>query len=193
MFQLRPVEGVGFERSVADPLLQASATISIDTSRGVEGPGPMMLRQPTERHGGNAGIDEEETMSEVSLESRVAHIHSNRTWSPLEDVAKAVAVAGELEHRIYIERRSGLYRWSLAHAGGGYPLLRVAARFLGVDYHRIYVGFRTLPDGTAIICDDPGAAEEPHEWALLDVPTAVDPVAAAELIASAIKLGSGRT
>jgi len=104
-----------------------------------------------------------------------------------------VSVASETERRIYVEQRSGLYRWSLAHAGGGYPLLRIAARFLGVDYHRIYVGFRTLPDGTAIICDDPGAVEEPHEWALLDVPTAVDPVAAAELIASATKMSSRRT
>ena len=153
----------------------------------------MTLRQPTERHGGNAGIDEEELMTEESLDARVALIQSNRTWSPLDDVARAVSVASETERRIYVEQRSGLYRWSLAHAGGGYPLLRIAARFLGVDYHRIYVGFRTLPDGTAIICDDPGAVEEPHEWALLDVPTAVDPVAAAELIASATKMSSRRT
>jgi hypothetical protein len=153
----------------------------------------MTLRQPTERHGGNAGIDEEETMSEVSIEARVALIQSNRTWSPLEDVAKAVAVASELEHRIYIEQRSGLYRWSLAHAGGGYPLLRVSARFLGVDYQRIYVGFRTLPDGTAILCDDPGEVEEPDTWALLDVPDTIDPQATAELIADALQTGPRST
>ena len=50
----------------------------------------MTLRQPTERHGGNAGIDEEELMTEESLDARVALIQSNRTWSPLDDVAKAV-------------------------------------------------------------------------------------------------------
>ena len=33
-----------------------------DASRGVEGPGPMTLRQPTFGHGGNAGIDEEVAM-----------------------------------------------------------------------------------------------------------------------------------
>ena len=85
-----------------------SGRVSPDASRGIEGPGPKTLRQPTERHGGNAGIDEEETISEVSLGSRVALIQSNRTWPPHEDVAKAVAVASELEHRIYVERRSGL-------------------------------------------------------------------------------------
>src|SRR5580658_6892491 len=37
-------------------------TLIYDTSRGVEGPGPMTLRQPTARHGGNAGIDEEVTI-----------------------------------------------------------------------------------------------------------------------------------
>src|SRR5664280_3664362 len=35
--------------------------MGIGTSRGVEGPGPMTLRQPTDRHGGNARFDEEVT------------------------------------------------------------------------------------------------------------------------------------
>ena len=38
------------------------STIVTDTSRGVEGPGPTTLRQPTERHGGNARNDEEVTV-----------------------------------------------------------------------------------------------------------------------------------
>jgi len=167
--------------------------MSGDTSRGVEGLGPVTLRQPTERHGGNAGIDEEEIMGEDSLDGRVALIQSSRTWSALEVVAQAVSVASGTERRIYVERRADLYRWSLAHPGGGYPLLRVTARFLGVDYHRIYVGFRTLPDGTAIICEDPGGVEEPDGWSLLDLPAAVDPAAAAELMASATVTGPGTT
>src|SRR5664280_1549488 len=67
--------------------------LSDDTSRGVEGPGPVTLRQPTERHGGNAGIDEEEIMDEDSLDGRVALIQTSRTWSALEVVAQALSVA----------------------------------------------------------------------------------------------------
>src|ERR1035437_5947747 len=40
---------------------QASITMVLDTSRGVEGPGAMTLRQPTERQGVNARFDEEVT------------------------------------------------------------------------------------------------------------------------------------
>jgi hypothetical protein len=39
------------------------------SSRGVEGPGPMTLRQPTERHGGNARFDEETIMVSKTLAS----------------------------------------------------------------------------------------------------------------------------
>jgi len=127
-------------------------------------------------------------MTEESLEARVALIRSTRTWSELGEVAKAASVASETERRIYVERRSDLYRWSLAHAGGGYPLLRTAARFLGIDHHRIYIGFRTLPDGTAILCDDPESVECPDEWALLALPAPVSPAVAAEFIAGATVL-----
>ena len=71
--------------------------------------------------------------------------------------------------------------------------MRVSARFLGVAYQRIYVGFRTLPDGTSIICDDPGAVEEPDTWGLLDVPNTDNSQAAADLIPAALQAGSGRT
>jgi hypothetical protein len=129
-------------------------------------------------------------VTQNSLAARVALIQSNRTWSELNEVAAAVAVASESERRIYVERRAQLYRWSLAHSGGGYPLLRITARFLGIDYTRIYVGFRTLLDGTAIICDDPQAAEEPDAWAVLNVPEAVGPETAAALIAVAVESGT---
>jgi len=39
------------------------------SSRGVEGPGPVTLRQPTERHGGNARFDEETIMVSKTLAS----------------------------------------------------------------------------------------------------------------------------
>jgi len=118
--------------------------------------------------------------------ARVALIQSNRVWSVLGDVAEAVSVASETERCVYIERRSDLYRWSLAHSGGAYPLLRITARFLGIDYHRLYVGFRTLPDGTAILCDDPEGAKEPADaWSLVELAATVGAVTAADLITSA--------
>jgi hypothetical protein len=129
-------------------------------------------------------------VSQDSLAARVALIQSNRTWSELNEVATAVTVASASECRIYVERRAQLYRWSLAHSGGGYPLLRIMARFLGIDYTRIYVGFRTLPDGTAIICDDSQSVEEPDSWTLLDLPDAVDPESAAILIAKTTASGT---
>ena len=146
----------------------------------------MTLRQPTDGHGGNAGIDEEAPVSHESLNERVALIQSTRTWSPLEEVALAVSVASESEHLIYVERRSGLYRWSLAHPGGGYPILRVTARFLHVGHARIVVGFRTLPNGISIMCDNPSVVEEPDSWEVLDPTTPVSTAQAVELITGAV-------
>ena len=125
-------------------------------------------------------------MSHESLNERVALIQSARTWSPLEEVALAVSVASETERLIFVERRSDLYRWSLAHPGGGYPILRVTARFLHVDHARIVVGFRTLPSGMAIMCDDPSVVEEPDSWQLLEPMMTVSNAEAVELITSAV-------
>jgi hypothetical protein len=126
-------------------------------------------------------------MSHESLNERVALIQRTRTWSPLEEVALAVSVASESEHLIYVERRADLYRWSLASPGGGYPILRITARFLHVDYGRIFVGFRTLPGGMAIMCDDPNVVEVPDVWAILEPTTTVSTVEAVDLITSAIR------
>ena len=85
-----------------------------------------------------------------------------------------------------MERKSDRFRWSLAHPGGGYPILRIAARFLRVDYARIFVGFRTLDNGMAILCEDPTGIDEPDAWAVLE-PTAPFPTAeAVELITGAL-------
>jgi len=62
----------------------------------------------------------------------------------LDEVAEAVAVATDDERRVYVERIGNAWRWSLTHPGGMYPLLRIAARFLRVDYHRIIIGFRSV-------------------------------------------------
>ena len=50
---------LGILRRVPETPGHLCGKVEGDTSRGVEGPGPKTLRQPTERHGGNAGIDEE--------------------------------------------------------------------------------------------------------------------------------------
>jgi hypothetical protein len=127
------------------------------------------------------------------LSERVALIQSTRMWSPLPDVALAVSVAGKSERRIYVERRSDLYRWSLAHPGGGYPILRIAAQFLHVDHARIFVGFRTLSNGMAIMRDDPSVVEEPDLWAILEPTTTVSTAEAVELITRAVGIDAPPT
>jgi hypothetical protein len=121
-------------------------------------------------------------MSNEFTATRAALIESNRRWSPPEEVAKAIAAASEVERHLYIERKGETYRWSLAHGGGAYPLLRISARFLGVDYQSIYIGFRTLPDGYSILCEDPGDFDEPDAWTVLELEDQVSELEASELI-----------
>ena len=87
--------------------------------------------------------------------------------SSLDTVAEAVAVATETERRIYVEQVSGAFRWSLTHPGGPYPILRITARFLRVDYHAIVVGCRTVADGVCVIGDGPAMDLAPESWAIL--------------------------
>jgi hypothetical protein len=93
-----------------------------------------------------------------------------RTFEPssLDEVAEAVAVASEYERRVYVERVESGYRWSLTHPGGSYPLLRITARFLRVDYTRITVGFRLVADGVYVLCADPGEPTSAAAWAIVD-------------------------
>jgi len=110
---------------------------------------------------------------------RVDMFQSMRTWSTLTAVGKAVAAASETEQCVYVERRGDEFRWSLATKGGAYPLLRISARFLGVDHQRIFIGFRTLSDGTAILCEDPENVDVPDRWALLKLNGKITPASAA--------------
>lgn len=89
------------------------------------------------------------------IPSRGRLIVSVRDWSSLEEVALAVSVATEYETKVYVERMSDRYRWSLIHRGGPYPLLRITARFLQVDYHRIFVACREIDGGYSALCDTP--------------------------------------
>ncbi len=91
------------------------------------------------------------------LPPRSRLIQSTRDWSPIEEVALAVSVATEHEPAFYVERLgSDRYRWSLVHRGGPYPLLRITARFLQVDYQTIFIGCREVGDGYSALSESPG-------------------------------------
>jgi hypothetical protein len=107
--------------------------------------------------------------------------------SPLDDVAEAVAVATKDETRLYVERIGNFYRWSLIHPGGAYPLLRIAARFLQVDYHRIVIGLRAVAEGDCVLSTDPDNAEAPDAWAVIEFDGPADPTEVKERIAQALE------
>ena len=86
--------------------------------------------------------------------------------SPLEEVAEAVSVATEICRNIYVERRGDQWRWSLATKGGPYPLLRLSAQYLKMDYAALRgVGSRVVGDEwcVQIVQTD----TEPDAWAVL--------------------------
>ena len=87
--------------------------------------------------------------------------------SPLEAVASAVSVATEKETHLYVEWIGDLWRWSLVHGGGPYPLLRVTARFLKVDYTAIFIGHRQIEGGLSVLTRDPEEVIEPNSWAVI--------------------------
>ena len=108
--------------------------------------------------------------------------------SSLDVVAEAVSVASEHERRIYVEQIDGRHRWSFTHSGGGYPLLRIAARFLRVDYTRISVGFRIVTDGVYVLCAGPQEPTRPRPWAVVDFDRPTSSEGARESIRSALLL-----
>jgi len=99
---------------------------------------------------------------------RAALARSIMEISSLRTVAAAVAVATEHERRVYVERMARGWRWSPVHPGGAYPLLRITARFLKIDYHHLRIPFRTLDDGNTIVCRNPDRPSTPKAWALID-------------------------
>lgn len=107
--------------------------------------------------------------------------------SSLDEVAEAVSVATEDEKRIYVERIGSAYRWSLTDPGGLYPLLRITARFLRIDYHRIVIGFRAVAEGVHVLCEDPANPDEPDAWAVLVFDGVAEPTEVEERIVLALK------
>ena len=107
--------------------------------------------------------------------------------STLDDVAEAVAVATEYERYVYVERINGGYRWSLTHPGGAYPLLRITARFLRVDYTRIVVPFRTVDDGVCVLCRDPEETLRADAWAVIEFDGPASATAVCERITQVLR------
>jgi hypothetical protein len=107
--------------------------------------------------------------------------------SCLEEVSEAVSAATEDEKRMYVERiAGGGWRWSLTHPGGPYPLLRISARFLRMDHHRLMVGCRSVADGVCIVCKDPANPEHPEAWAVIDFDGPTEPAGVRERIVQAL-------
>jgi hypothetical protein len=112
--------------------------------------------------------DEEVQMSDpysgvrVPDAERAQLIRSVFEPSPLEDVALAMSVATEKEGQLYVERFGDLWRWSLVHGGGPYPLLRVTARFLKVDYTAILIGHRQIEGGLSVLTRDTEEVIQPR-------------------------------
>ncbi len=94
-------------------------------------------------------------------------IKSTGEWSTIETVALAVSVATEFQTMVYVERPGDRYRWSLIHRGGPYPLLRITAKYLQVDYQSIIVGCREVGDGWSGLKGHETESLEPEAWAVL--------------------------
>ena len=106
--------------------------------------------------------------------------------SPLNVVAEAVAVASHSGEKLYVDRDGEGWRWSLAHGGGVYPLLRVTARFLLCDYTRIMIGFRTLENGLCVLMKDQDEERTGVVWAILELDGPVSEEVAAQRIREAL-------
>jgi len=123
---------------------------------------------------------------------RVRFLRSVFEVSALDDVADAVAVATRYERRVYVERVDGGYRWSLTHEGGPYPLLRSAARFLGVDYRNLVVSVGCVSPGISILRRDPEEPVRCDRWAVVEFDGPTLPAAARKKIVDALN-ASART
>ena len=96
-----------------------------------------------------------------------------------------MSVATEKETHLYVERFGDLWRWSLVHGGGPYPLLRVTARFLKVDYHAILIGHRQIDGRLSVFTRDPEKVIEPDSWAVVTFDGPATEATVTELIGSA--------
>lgn len=121
---------------------------------------------------------------------RAALIRSVFIISPLSEVAAAISVATEHERRFYVERMVRGWRWSFTAPGGGYPLLRISARFLQMNHTKLLIGFRTI-DGYAVLCKNPRSPSKPQAWAFVDFDGPTDPAGVEERLVQTFAVDRG--
>lgn len=86
--------------------------------------------------------------------------------SELDDVLEAMAALGRRSAvKCYVERHGSRYRWSIAHGGGPYPLLREVASFLELPHTSLVVG-TTAVEGWTVIADSHEGL--PDAWAFIE-------------------------
>jgi hypothetical protein len=105
--------------------------------------------------------------------------------SPIELVAEGLFLASEHETHAYVERFGDRYRWSLVHKGGPYPLLRITARFLQMDYTALIIAARSVLDGYSALTEDEDDPA-PDACAIVHLEWCTMPDAAAALVREAI-------
>jgi hypothetical protein len=90
----------------------------------------------------------------------------------LDEVVEAVTDAVRWQSSIYVERRGCLYRWSLAHGGGPYPLLRLVCKFLEIPHYWVLVSCAPFDGWTITACREGEPAEAA---AIVDFPLGAGP------------------
>ena len=112
-------------------------------------------------------------------------------------ISQEVSRASAVTPLHYVERRADVYRWSPAHRGGPYPLLRVTAKLLGVDHRELVLPFRGLPktapgfgadgfwDGLCIVAASEHATP-PDAWTVLELEQPVTQASIQKRLAAAL-------
>lgn len=102
---------------------------------------------------------------------------------PLQEVVEAITALGKDPFaRVYVERHAAGYRWSIAHRGGAYPLLREIAQLLEVRHTSVAVPFRTI-DGWTVLWPQNIPTEEVEAWAVIEGGSDADDVMRRVLLA----------
>ena len=99
-----------------------------------------------------------DVVNECPDPTRLPFLQSVFEPSSLATVAKAVSLATEHETQLYVERLSDGWRWSLAHRGASYPLLRITAGSSRSITRKIMIGFRHYPTGSRFSAKTPPRA-----------------------------------
>ena len=100
--------------------------------------------------------------------------------SSLAVIAQDLSRASSVTPLHYVERRADVYRWSPAHRGGPYPLLRTVAKALGINHYGLVLPCRGVPKSTAgfgadgfwdglCIVGAPDQPTAPDAWTVLDL------------------------